>query len=235
MEKFISLNRVLAKEAPRVRPSVKITVRKFEVEAMPITTIGTRLAALAATVVFVALVAGTAASAKPVKPGELPGCNVDSVEGALECAGVFSGNDSNSDLGGLFGQDTWTEVLKLDAGSGTTSGNGITLSVTNTGNGGTWSIDTYAGFAPVMFVTKGGNSYSAFLMDLKTLTGSWDTLSMLKGNGKPGAGLSHWTIYQAGTLPVQPGPGPAPVPLPAGLWFLSAGIAGLSLLRRKAA
>lgn len=202
---------------------------------MSITTFTTRLSALAAALAVGTVIAGAAADAKPVTPGELPGCSVDSVEGALECAGIFSGNDSNSDLGGLFGQDTWTEVLKLDSGSGTASGNGISLSVTNSGNGGTWSIDTYAGFAPVMFVTKGGNSFSAFLMDLKTLTGSWDTLSMVKGNGKPGAGLSHWTIYQAGTLPLQPNPGPAPVPLPAGIWFLTGGIAGLSLLRRKAA
>lgn len=195
----------------------------------------TTLVALGTVLLAASVVAGSAAGAKPVNPNELPGCNVDSVEGALVCAGIFSGNDSNTDLGGLFGQESWTEVLKLDSGSGKAFGNGINLSVTNTGNGGTWSIDSYADFAPVMFVTKGGNSFSAFLMDLKTLTGSWDTLSMVKGNGKPGAGLSHWTIYQAGNLVTQPSPGPAPVPLPAGLWFLSAGIAGLSLLRRKKA
>jgi hypothetical protein len=176
---------------------------------------------------------GSTAGAKPVTPTDLPGCSLASVEGATSCAGIFSGNDSESDIGGLFGQNSWTEVLKLDSGSGTSSGNGMTLSVTNTGAGGSWSIDTYAGFRPVMFVTKGGNSFSAFLMDLKTLTGGWDTQSMVKGNGKRGPDLSHWTVYQAGMLPLQPSPSPAPVPLPAGVWFLSAGVAGLSLLRRK--
>jgi hypothetical protein len=46
-----------------------------------------------------------------------------------------------------------------------------------------------------MFVTKGSNSFSAFLMDLVTLTGSWDNQSMIEGNGSRGPNLSHWTIY----------------------------------------
>lgn len=194
-------------------------------------TVRTALVTIAAALVAVALMSGSAVTAKTVTSPSLPSCNVTSIEGATACAGIFAGNDSNSDLGGLFGQQSWTEVLKLDKSAGTASGNGMNLFVSD---GGTWSIDSYAGFAPVMFVTKGGNSFSAFLMDLKTLTGKWDTQSMVKGNGKRGPDLSHWTIYQSGVLPTQ-SPPPSAVPLPAGLWFLSAGIAGLALVRRKKA
>lgn len=162
-------------------------------------------------------------------------CMTSSVQGSTACAGVFDGNDSNSDLDGLFGFTGWTEVLKLNSSSGMQSGNGVELTVTNTGSGGTWSIDTYGGYDPVMFVTKGGPTFSAFLMDLTTLTGSWDTLSMLKGNGSRGAGLSHWTIYQAGTGGGggQPPGGTAPVPLPAALWLLAGSVGALSFIRRR--
>ena len=161
-------------------------------------------------------------------------CDVASVEGATACAGIFSGNDSNTAVDGLFGVTGWTQVAKLDASSGTISGGGNTFTVTNTGNGGTWTISSYAGFAPVMFVTKGGPTYSAFLMDLATLTGAWNTDSMLKGNGQRGADLSHWSIYQGGLAPVTPETGPEtnPVPLPAAVWMLLAGVGALAGTRR---
>lgn len=161
-------------------------------------------------------------------------CEVTSVVGATACAGVFEGNDSNQDLDGLFGFNGWTEVLKLGGSSGTASNDGITLTVTNSGSGGTWTINGYGGYEPVMFVTKGGPTFSAFLMDFETLTGAWNTNSMLTGGKKPkpGAGLSHWTIYEAGLAPINPNPGPAPVPLPAAAWMLIAGIGALAGVRR---
>lgn len=161
-------------------------------------------------------------------------CLVGSVSGATACEGIFDGNDSNQNLDGLFSLNDWAEVLKLDGSSGTETFNGVTLTVTNTGSGGTWSVDTYGGFFPVMFVTKGGPTFSAFLMDLNVLSGTWDNQSMLKGNGQRGPGLSHWTIY---TTPDDggPNPGPPPVPVPAaGLLLLSgAGVLGAFRFKRK--
>jgi len=200
-------------------------------------------AAVIAAVVISSSTMAAASSLAPLFDTGIP-CEVTSVSGAASCAGIFgkttgpgaaTGNDSNSDLDGLFGFTGWTEVLKLDSSSGTESGGGIELTVTNTKAEKTWEIDTYGGYDPVMFVTKGGPSFSAFLMDLTVLSGTWDTNSMLTGGKKPvrGADLSHWTIYQAERAPVDPDPGPQPIPLPAAGWLLVAGIGGLVGLRRR--
>jgi len=161
-------------------------------------------------------------------------CEVTSVSGATQCAGIFSGNDKAKDLDGLFGYTDFVEVLKLDSSSGTEAGGGIELTVVNSGKTQTWAVDTYAGIDPVVFVLKGGPTYSAFDMDLSVLSGTWDNQSMLKGNDKRGAGLSHWTIYSA-TDPSNPGPGPMPapdpIPLPAAGWLLIGGAGALGALR----
>jgi hypothetical protein len=167
---------------------------------------------------------GGAASAALVSAGEP--CNVGSVIGATECAGIYDGNDSNQDLDGLFGIADWTEILKLDSNDGIENGAGIKLTVSNAEK--TWSVDTYAGNAPVMFVLKGGPTFSAFLMNTSVLSGTWDELSMLKGNGKRGAGLSHWAVYSGGTDGET-----NVVPLPASALLLGAGVAGLGFVRRK--
>lgn len=168
-------------------------------------------------------------------------CLLSSVSGSTACMGIYEGNDSNQDLSGLFGTATWTEVLKHNSGNaGSTSGNGVELTI---GFPSTWSVDTYAGNDPVMFVLKGGNSFSAFLMDTTILSGTFDMQSALTGgantpaqNRARGAGLSHWTVYTGGNggggvvLP--------PVPLPAALPMLltAFGFGGLALRKsRKAA
>lgn len=154
-------------------------------------------------------------------------CKVTSVGGATACAGIFGGNDSNQDLNGLFSVDNWTEILKLNSNGDTETANGITLTVNSSSK--TWSVDTYAGNDPVMFVLKGGPTFSAFLMDTSVLSGSWDNLSMLKGNGNTDAGLSHWTIYSGGTTVV---------PLPAAAWLFGSallGVVGLGYRRKRTA
>jgi hypothetical protein len=159
-------------------------------------------------------------------------CQVSSVGGATNCAGVFEGNDKNDDLSGLFGAATWTRVVDYDSGptGAIAPQNGITLTV----DASTWSVDTYNGNSLVMFILKGGPTYSAFLMDTSVKSGSWDTLSMFTGgnNPKPGAGLSHWGIYTAGHTG-GPGPNPAPVPLPAAGWMLLAALGGMAFWRRR--
>lgn len=172
----------------------------------------------------VAFVWAGCASAVPVSTGT--SCHVGSVGGATACAGIFSGNNSNQDLDGLFDpRHDWTEILKLDGREGRATQGGLTLTVS--GKAKTWALDTYAKNDPVMFVLKGGNSFAAFLMDTTVLSGTWNTLSMLKGNGRPGADLSHWSIYSAGTAPEAP----APVPLPAAALLLLGGLAGLGAVR----
>lgn len=160
-------------------------------------------------------------------------CLLSSMGGASNCAGIFEGNDSNQDLSGLFGTDNWSQVVKVNSSSGTATGNGVTLNVTNSGGSGNWTIDDYMGLSPIMFVTKGGPTFSAFLMLPNVLSGTWDNQSMLKGNGKRGPGLSHFTVY-TGFDDGDPNPvTPPTVPLPAGLWLLISGAGALGGLRWK--
>ena len=177
----------------------------------------------------VSALAASSANADPVPP-TLTGteCVVSSVIGATECAGIFSGNNSNKDLNGLFGVGDWTEILKLDDSEGTESDNGITLTV-NDDPTKTWSVDTYAGNDPVMFALKGGPTFSAFLMDTSVTSGTWNNESMLTGGGDRGAGLSHWSIYSGGMTVV---------PLPAAAWLFGSalvGLAGIGYRRKQSA
>ncbi|MGI3213290.1 hypothetical protein ACROSR_19575 [Roseovarius tibetensis] len=85
---------------------------------------------------------------------------------ASQCEGAFSGNDSNTDLNGIFGISGWMEIVKVDAPDTSDSGNGVALTVNgNGGTSGTWSVDSWGGFTTVMGVLKGGPTFSAYLLD----------------------------------------------------------------------
>lgn len=134
-------------------------------------------------------------------------CSTSNLSGSVACEGTFDGNDANQDLGGLFGVDAWSQLFKVDNDSGTNGG----LNVTGGGTSGGWSL-TGIDFntSNIMVVLKGGPSFSSYLLDGAT-SGSWNTDGVVKGNGRPGPGLSHFTVYQA-PKPVQD-PQDVPEPL----------------------
>ena len=151
-------------------------------------------------------------------------CSVTNITGATQCAGPFKGNDSNSVLDEVFGVGEWQEIVKVDSG---VSNDG--LSVTK-GTSGQWSYTGDLGdYSSVMVALKGGPSFSLYEIEAGVTSGNWDTLGIVKGNGKVGVGLSHFTLYgRKSSSPVLP---PA-VPLPAPVLGLIAGLGGLAALRR---
>ena len=152
-------------------------------------------------------------------------CKTESMGGSSACNGVFAGNDSNQNLDGIFGLTGWNELLKVDASSGEESGSGITLTVTSNidESAGTWAVNSFAGFENVMFVLKGGNTFSAFLMNTSILSGNWNNESIFNQSGN-NPGLSHFTVYASGT--------PAVIPLPAAGLLLISALGGLAAMRR---
>lgn len=151
--------------------------------------------------------------------------SVISASGPLECSGIWEGND-NQDLvdengNPLFGIVGWEEILKLDASSGTETDGDMTLTVTNHDRGGDWSLTGYDDYESLMFVLKGGDAFSAFLVDPEDteLAGTWDDASM---HGD----LSHWTVY--GVLEDV-----AEAPLPAAGLLLLGGVGAMVAFGRR--
>ena len=147
-------------------------------------------------------------------------CDISQLTSSIDCKGTFNGNDANQDLSGLFEVNDWAEFLKVDSNSGT-DGN-LTVNA-----GGTWSISGLDSSSNYMVVLKGGNSFSSYFLGsgLTSANGTWNTQGVVKGNGKPGPGLSHFTVYE--------GSGPAagaPEPTTIGGFLLAGAI--LNKLRR---
>jgi hypothetical protein len=186
----------------------------------------------------VALTAGAAGAATldPASGGTK--CALSNFTTSTACAGAYEGNNSNQDLDGLFGEDWGGEFLKIETPKDwngsvlSKAASGVTLTILGKGDAeGTWSVDTWGTFTKIMAVLKGGSSFSAYLVDLADLSGTWNTLGIEKGNGKPGPGLSHISFYGIkGDVPP-----PSEVPLPAAGWLMLAGIGGLAALRRRKA
>lgn len=164
-------------------------------------------------------------------------CGDSTFTTAVDCIGPVSGNNSNDDLTGFFdftngyGDIMWGSEIKVNNGTGGTTGILSFSSTTTDGSGGgltgDWSVSSWSGITAAMIVLKGGPSYSAYLIDLTAGTmGTWDTLGIVKGSGGAGPGLSHMSLY------VATGP-TAPVPLPAAGGLLLAGLGGLIAARRR--
>ncbi|MFP4219932.1 MAG: PEP-CTERM sorting domain-containing protein [Phormidium sp.] len=165
-------------------------------------------------------------------------CNVANLTGTTDCEGVFSGNDSNTITTetSLFGKTGWTELFKVDDSSGTTGPLTVKLNEAREETSGTWELSedfNFDSYESVMFVLKGGNSFTSYLSDGETMAGDWNTNDALKGNGRRGAGLSHFTVWTTGTGNDNDEPTPTPVPEPAALLGLGSVALASRFLRRK--
>ncbi len=164
---------------------------------------------------------------------------------ATACEGAIGGNDANtiSSVSSYFGLTGWTEIAKVDASEGSDTRLGLSVAEGNDDKSGTWSVSLWSSaLTDIMIALKGGPTFSLYRFAPALGTaGTWSTDGILKGNGKPGPGLSHFTVYgtnQGGT-PTGGGngggggvPSVAPVPLPAAGWMILAALGGLLGLGR---
>jgi hypothetical protein len=169
-------------------------------------------------------------------------CSTANLTGTTNCEGIYKGNDSEIESNtSLFGSTGWTELFKVDSSSGT-AGN-LTTTASGSQTSGTWSLSNFDFnlYESVMFVLKGGNTFTAYLSDLATTSGIWDTDDLLKGNGsditKTNPGLSHFTVWGIAATPDVPEvpevpEEPVSVPEPSVMLGLLA-IGGAMGLRRR--
>lgn len=142
-----------------------------------------------------------------------PGCDIANLTTSTKCSGIYQGNDSNQDVTDLFSDlfsppnFDWVEVAKVDGNSG--SNNGLTIGGSSTS--GTWSYTPNPNAQALMFVLKGGPTFTAYLMTSNSTSGNWNTNDLLNGNGGSDPGLSHFAVYQSDAP--EPYQSDAPEPL----------------------
>ncbi|MCC5899824.1 MAG: PEP-CTERM sorting domain-containing protein [Phormidium sp. BM_Day4_Bin.17] len=166
-------------------------------------------------------------------------CDIANLTGTTDCEGIYSGNDSNSISTSteMFGKTGWSELWKVDDSSGTTGP--LTVALNNAGQetSGTWQLSedfNFDSYESVMFVLKGGPTFTAYLSDSETMSGTWNTDDLRNGGGGVGPGLSHFTVWTTGTGSGNNGGStPASVPEPAALLGLGSVALASRFLRRK--
>lgn len=136
--------------------------------------------------------------------------------------GIEDGNQT------FFGLDGWAVGDSTDSGAGDGSVQFVNAPVVNA-TSGTWSLQSYGGYDPLMIVLKSSTFYAAFLLDelVSGLSGTWAiTQEQCNRNGcrTNGKELSHASVYYNGE--------PSQVPLPAAGFLLLGGLGGLAALRR---
>jgi hypothetical protein len=150
---------------------------------------------------------------------------------SLACEGAYDGNDSNTDLDGIFGINDWVELAKVDMDDGEGGTSGV-LTVGDGETSGSWSVSGFGDAKNIMLVLKGGPTFSSYLLSTTGLVGpimgTWSTAGILAGSGASGPGLSHLTIYTNDVIDPT-----TPVPLPAAAWMLLAALGGLGLFGRR--
>ncbi|USR92817.1 PEP-CTERM sorting domain-containing protein [Phormidium yuhuli AB48] len=176
-----------------------------------------------------------AASADLVAQGT---CDIANLTGTTDCEGIYRGNDSNSITTSteMFGKTGWSELWKVDDSSGTTGP--LTVALNNAGQetSGTWTLSEDFNFDlydSVMFVLKGGPTFTAYKSDGVTMSGTWNTDDLRNGGGRVGPGLSHFTVWTTGTGSGGNSSEPTPVPEPAALLGLGSVALASRFLRRK--
>ncbi len=155
-------------------------------------------------------------------------CTSGLVTGTTACEGYFSGNLSSTDTLNAFGKTWGVELLKVDSSAGTS--NGFTTTSNSNETAGTWKFDgfDFTQYSHLAFLLKGGPTYSVYLWDGKTTSGTWNTLGLAKGNGKAGPGLSHFSVYGIRGNTEEPDK----VPEPASILGLAA-LAGVLVAQRR--
>ena len=185
----------------------------------------------------IAIVAGDA-SALTLRTGSTTCSTRDLTFGgnnALACEGAYDGNDSNSDLSGVFGQSTWSEWAKVNSPG--TQNKGLTL--TGGGNkNGTYTLSGLSIGEHYMIALKGGPTFSLYdLGEVTTssLSGDWFTDGILTGNKKnlQAPGLSHLTVYTVPGSNNEDNPQDVPEPLTILGTTIALGFGGLFKNRKN--
>jgi len=139
-------------------------------------------------------------------------------------------DDPDNPAPGMFGQQGWTQLDKIDAQSGTGENSFLTLTPgASTPNAGAWSFASNPWATnpdnDVAMLFKGSTGMVSFLITPDALSGTYNML--LQGHD-----ISHVSLWEIDSDSLNP---PDAVPVPAAVWLFGSGLLGLVGLGRKKA